>query len=84
VIFGVLASLFLWTFKGRSTLAETRIPIFVLSFILALFYAVTDEYHQSFTPGRHATVTDVLIDAGGAIVVLGTLYRKRYWNRSKA
>lgn len=84
VIFGVLAGLYLWTFKGRRSLVETRIPVFVLSFIFTMVYAVTDEYHQSFTPGRHATVTDVGIDAVGALVCLGMLYRMRYRNRSKA
>jgi VanZ family protein len=74
-IFGVLAVLYLYTLKGRNSLLETRMPIFALSFILVLLYAVTDEYHQSFTPGRHATVKDVVIDAAGAILCLGSLYR---------
>ncbi len=77
VIFGVLAGLYLGTFKGRKTLAETRVPGFALSFILAVLYAVSDEYHQSFTPGRHATATDVVIDAGGTILCLGMLYQMR-------
>ena len=74
VIFGVLAGLYLWTFKGKRTLAETNISVFALSFILTVLYAVTDEYHQTFTPGRHAAVRDVVIDAAGAIICLGTLY----------
>jgi len=28
---------------------------------LAILYAVTDEYHQSFVPGRHSTAFDVLV-----------------------
>jgi VanZ family protein len=76
VIYGVLAILYLWALKGSKALPEARIPVFVLSFVLVLLYAVTDEYHQSFTPGRHATVTDVIIDAAGAIVCLAFLYGK--------
>ncbi|MCP9488482.1 MAG: VanZ family protein [Solirubrobacteraceae bacterium MAG38_C4-C5] len=36
-----------------------------LATALALAYAVSDEWHQSFVPGRTGTVTDVAIDALG-------------------
>ena len=36
------------------------------SWLMAILYAVTDEFHQSFTPGRTPRVTDVMIDAVGA------------------
>ncbi len=29
--------------------------------LLAILYAATDEYHQSFVPGRHSTAFDVLV-----------------------
>jgi VanZ family protein len=35
-----------------------RLP---LAWVFALFYAVTDEYHQSFVSGRHPSIWDVLI-----------------------
>ena len=35
---------------------------------ICLFYAVTDEYHQSFVPGRTSLVSDVLIDFLGSII----------------
>ncbi len=35
---------------------------------LAALYASSDEWHQSFTAGRHPASTDVLIDTIGAIV----------------
>ena len=42
-----------------------------LAWLLAILYAVTDEYHQSFTPGRHPSVWDVLIfDNLGALIAL--------------
>lgn len=34
--------------------------------LLCAFYAVTDEFHQTFIPGRAGLVTDVLIDTSGA------------------
>lgn len=40
-----------------------------LAWFLAVLYALTDEWHQSFVPGRHSTVWDVLIfDNVGAII----------------
>jgi VanZ family protein len=69
-IFGVLAALYLFALKGRKSLLETQGVFFLLSLFLAFLYAVSDEYHQSFTPGRHAAVNDVLIDVCGALSVL--------------
>jgi VanZ family protein len=42
-----------------------------LALLLTLFYACSDEYHQSFVPGRHSSWFDVFVfDGGGAFVVL--------------
>jgi VanZ family protein len=38
------------------------------SWLMAAIYAATDEFHQSFTPGRHPLATDVLIDSLGAAI----------------
>lgn len=39
---------------------------------LALIYALSDEFHQSFVPGRHASWIDALIiDGSGAFLALG-------------
>ena len=45
-------------------------PIF--SFIIGAFYAVSDEFHQSFIPGRSGELRDVLIDSSG--VLLGVVF----------
>jgi VanZ family protein len=34
--------------------------------LLTIFYGFTDEYHQSFVPGRVADIRDVIADAFGA------------------
>lgn len=47
--------------------------------LLAVLYALTDEFHQSFVPGRSASIWDVLIfDNFGALISLWLtgLYRK--------
>jgi VanZ family protein len=48
------------------------------AFLLALAYALSDEFHQSFVPGRHPSLVDALvIDAGGAAIGLGLAYWRR-------
>ncbi len=42
----------------------------LLAWFLAVLYAVSDEVHQSFVPGRHASAVDVGIDALGAALAL--------------
>ena len=55
-IFGVL-----WLTLARA--AHWRRPI--VTAIIALLYAISDEVHQSFVEGRHGSPVDVLIDAVG-------------------
>ena len=47
-----------------------------LAWVAAVLYAATDELHQSLVPGRNACVTDVMIDAVGALI--GVVIGKRW------
>jgi VanZ family protein len=38
--------------------------------LLAALYATSDEFHQSFVPGRHPSPVDVAIDSTGAAISL--------------
>jgi VanZ family protein len=40
----------------------------VPAFLTGVAYAITDEVHQAFVPGRHGAVYDVVIDAVGVLV----------------
>ena len=46
---------------------------FFTSQAICTLYAVTDEVHQLFVPGRDGNPTDVLIDSAGAFVMLALL-----------
>jgi VanZ family protein len=50
--------------------------IYVL--FICLFYAVTDEFHQLFVPGRASLMSDVLIDFVGALIGTGLYYLMYY------
>ncbi|MBX9669503.1 MAG: VanZ family protein [Candidatus Obscuribacterales bacterium] len=52
----------------------------VLAFILTVLYAASDEWHQSFVPGRSSNWSDVGVDAFG--IALGTVILF-LWNQVK-
>ena len=43
---------------------------FWFSFLLAIGYALSDEFHQSFVPARTASIYDCMIDSCGALIGL--------------
>ncbi len=43
------------------------------SVLIAFLFSMTDEFHQSFIPGRSAEVRDVLIDTAGAMIGAGAV-----------
>jgi len=66
--YGLLALAYLRGLKGRETEIETG--RFLIAWVLAVLFSATDEFHQSFVPGRHPAATDVIIDAVGAALAL--------------
>ena len=48
----------------------------IISLVLAVFFAITDEYHQTFVSGRSGQAIDVIIDSAGTIV--GLLFYTTY------
>ncbi len=51
----------------------------LLALLLVFLYALSDEFHQSFVPGRHPDPFDVATDLAGALVALTalSLFRSR-------
>jgi VanZ family protein len=50
---------------------------FLIALLLAVLYAASDEFHQSFVPGRTASLRDVLLDTCGAGFGLAALWAAR-------
>jgi VanZ family protein len=48
--------------------------------LITVLYAMSDEYHQTFIPGRNGTVMDVVIDSLGGLTALFSL--RMNWLRS--
>jgi len=55
--------------------------LFMAAFIFALVFGLSDEWHQSFVPGRMADGWDFLADAAGALLGAGG-YCWRYGARA--
>ena len=45
-----------------------------LSLLFCFFYACSDEYHQTFVPGRAGTLTDVFVDLAGAVLGIAIVF----------
>ena len=74
--YGILTFL-LWRALSRGILSRSALAI---AFVVSILYAASDEYHQTFVPGRHGTLVDVGIDAIGtlvALLVVGNLKKRR-------
>ena len=75
--YGILAFLLWRAFsQGQGALSRSAL---VAAFVGSVLYAASDEYHQSFVPGRNGTSVDVGFDTVGALVallVVGSLGRK--------
>ncbi len=41
--------------------------------LIAILYAASDEFHQTFVEGRHGAATDILVDAAGVLIALALL-----------
>jgi len=53
-----------------------------LAWVFVILYALTDEFHQSYVPGRHPSIWDVMIfDDLGALISLWLT--NRYVNKQK-
>lgn len=57
--------------------AQTRYTpkTFWIALLICGLYALSDEFHQSFVPGRHAALLDVVVDLAGSLAGLGLLYK---------
>src|SRR5690625_1919586 len=44
-----------------------RLQTMIISFLITIIYAISDEFHQTFIPGRSGEVRDILIDSIGSL-----------------
>lgn len=60
-------------FRAFKNSGRTVKNALLVSAVLAIVYALTDEFHQSFTPGRDPRLRDIGFDTLGALVATFTV-----------
>lgn len=65
-------SLLLYRAMVNSNMKTDRLLLVTVIFA-AFLYGLTDEYHQSFTPGRGPMLRDVAIDTSGSVLFILSL-----------
>jgi len=68
--YGLLALAFWRGLRWEKRDSSKSVQTMWIAWAMAVAYSATDEFHQSFVPGRHPAVTDVMIDATGAALML--------------
>ncbi|HOW28704.1 MAG TPA: VanZ family protein [Elusimicrobiota bacterium] len=66
--YGILAWLFYRAAQGSWNVSPRL--AYWMTFAYCFIYAMGDEYHQSFVPGRYPSFLDVIIDAAGSMISL--------------
>lgn len=70
LVLGVLVANCLRT---TASINLTRTQLILLAVSICVLYAISDEVHQIFIPGRAGQIKDVFIDSAGALVGIGGL-----------
>lgn len=79
--FAVLAALLM---RAMGSLELVHWRAYGVAVLLAWFYALSDEFHQSFVPVRTADWTDILFDWLGAVLGAGLWMYRRMAHRRRA
>ena len=61
--------LYFLIFRAFFTLKVAKKKLYIVSFVISLVYAISDELHQTFVPTREGKLRDIFIDLGGISIM---------------
>jgi VanZ family protein len=73
-LFGFLQWLWL---RALSKPGSYELGLLIKCSIISIIYALLDELHQMFVPGRYASLEDILLDVVGVVLATVLFY---YWS----
>ena len=79
--FSVYALIGVWIMAFMSTFDMRLYKKWIISMLVGIVYAASDEFHQSFVPGRGPSIVDVGIDSLGVltgilvVLIIISIYR---------
>jgi VanZ family protein len=56
---------------GKGLFRSMPGKVYVFAFVLTFLFGLSDEFHQSFTPGRQPSLKDLAVDGAAALLALG-------------
>ncbi len=74
--YGILASLVYGSFAEQQPF-RWRLRQAIWCIAVVGLYSLTDEFHQRYVPGRHASLVDCGIDVAGAAIAVGMIFEAR-------
>ena len=72
-LYGALAILLVRA-RTRGDIPAITVRDAAIAWVIATVYGATDEFHQSFVPGRSADWLDLAADAAGAFAAVSALW----------
>lgn len=68
ILYHISAFFFLALFLFISSIQRKKIKLIPITIMLSILYAILDELHQYFVPGRNSSTLDVLLDTTGIAI----------------
>tara|TARA_Y100000034_G_scaffold54708_1_gene66998 strand:- start:6752 stop:7129 length:378 start_codon:yes stop_codon:yes gene_type:complete len=65
IFYHITAFFFFALFLSISSIKGEKKNLIFLVFIISIIYGILDESHQFFVPGRHFSISDILLDTAG-------------------
>lgn len=82
-VYAALALAVLFALAGSSRV-RSPLRLTVLTVLICWLYGLSDEFHQSFIPGRFVSAADVLADVCGALLACLAWFRQKAEKKSRA
>ncbi|MCB2309411.1 VanZ family protein [Clostridium estertheticum] len=66
--------LYMLIYRAMNKSKKIDMKIFIASILIVFLYACSDEFHQSFVPGRGPALRDVMVDTCGGLTAFLFIY----------